>query len=173
MSALPPCPHLPSAPAAMDASALTAHGNDRGGAFYLTALIYAQYLWQRRQVARAILKVDRALGADLRGDEPELAAWPLPYAALGWILREAPRDLFIGNPRVHYQHLAGRMNEPRREQRRWRAWAGWAVARAVRPEWPADPKHQVREPTLDEIEARLTVYGLPGEAALWRQALGR
>jgi hypothetical protein len=27
----------------------------------------------------------------------------------------------LRNPRVHFQHYAGRMNEPRREQRRWRA----------------------------------------------------
>ncbi len=172
MSALPPCPHLPPAPAAMDASALTAHGADRGGAFYLTALIYAQYLWQRRQVARAVLKVDRALGADLRGDEPELAAWPLPYAALAWLLREAPRDLFIGNPRVHYQHLADRMNEPRREQRRWRAWAGWAVVRAVRPDFGPDPKHKVEEPSVEAIGRALKRHGIPDEAACWRRALG-
>ena len=173
MSTLPPCPHLPPAPAAMDASALTAHGNDRGAEFFFTALTYGQYQWQRGMAARATLSLDRALGADLRGDEPVLRDWPMPYAALAWFFRHTPLDVFIGNPRVHYQHLADRMNEPRREQRRWRAWAGWAIACAVRPEWPADPKHQVREPTLAEIETKLTTHGLPSESAIWRQALRR
>jgi hypothetical protein len=171
--ALPPCPLLPAAPSQMDASALTAHGDERDADFYLTALTYAQYLWQRGLAARAILKVDRALLADLRGDEPVLQQWPLPYAATAWLLRHTPRDIFIGNPRVHFQHLADRMNEPRREQRRWRIWACWAICRAVRPEFPDDPKHAVREPGIEEIAAQLDVRGIPGETALWRGVLTR
>ena len=93
---LPPCPHLPEAPAHMDASALSAHGPDRGFAFYLTALTYAQFLWQRGCAARALLKLDRALLSDLRGDEPGLRTWPLPYAAMAWMLRHTPPDIFIG-----------------------------------------------------------------------------
>ena len=69
--------------------------------------------------------LDRAFGADLAPGEPVLAAWPLPYAAMAWLLQHTPPETFIGNPRVHFQHLADRMNEPRREQRRWRAWACW------------------------------------------------
>jgi hypothetical protein len=140
-STLPPCPHLPSAPASMNASALSAHGADRDGDFYLTALTYAHYLW------------------------------PLPYAAMAWFLRHAPADVFIGNPRVHFQHLADRMNEPRREQRRWRTWACWQIARVVRPEFPADPRHVVVEPTVEQIAARLDTHGVPGETALWRGVL--
>ena len=157
----------------MDASALSAHGPARGGAFYLTALTYGHFLWQRGLAARAILKLDRALGADLRGDEPELGSWPLPYDAMAWFLRHAPPGVFIGNPRVHFQHLADRMNEPRREQRRWRAWAGWGLARLTLPDLPGDPKHRVTEPTFDLIAARLETHGLPGEAQLWRQAMAR
>jgi hypothetical protein len=168
---LPPCPHLPVPPEQMDAGALTAHGEDRGGGFYLTALIYAHHLWQRGLAARAVLSLDRALGADLRGDEPVLSEWPLPYAAQAWFLRHTPADVFIGNPRVHFQHLADRMNEPRREQRRWRIWACWAICRAVRPELPADPKHAVTEPTEAEIFDRLSHHGVTGEAMLWRQVL--
>ena len=156
----------------MDAAALTAHGGARGAEFYLTALTYAQYLWQRGLAARAILKLDRALGADLRGDEAALRAWPLPYAAMAWFLRHAPPDAFIGNPRVHFQHLADRMNEPRREQRRWRTWACWALTRALRPEFPADPRHAVAEPGVELIAQKLAAHGLPGEAALWRAVLG-
>ena len=157
----------------MDASALTAHGSARDAAFFLTALTYGQRLWQRGLAARAILCVDRALGADVRGDEPELRRWPMPYEALVWLLRHTPPDVFIGNPRVHYQHLADRMNEPRREQRRWRAWACWALTRAVRPDLPDDPRHEIAEPTMEQIAAQLIAHGLPGEAKLWRETLAR
>ena len=168
---LPPCPHLPPAPTEMDAGALTEHGEARDGAFYLTALTYGQYLWQRGLVARAMLKLNRGLGADLRGDESELKLWPLPYAAMGWVLRHAPPDAFIGNPRVHFQHLADRMNEPRREQRRWRAWACWQIACQIRPEFPADPNHAVIEPTREAIAAALAQHGHPLEAERWLNVL--
>jgi hypothetical protein len=157
----------------MDAGALTSHGESRGGDFYLAALTYAHHLWLRGLAARAILSLDRALGADLRGDEPVLRQWPLPYETMAWFLRHTPVDVFIGNPRVHFQHLADRMNEPRREQRRWRIWACWALCRAVRPEFPADPKHKVTEPAIGEIAARLHDHGIPGEAELWRRVLER
>lgn len=171
--ALPPCPYLPPAPPTMDASALTAHGCERDAQFYLTALTYAQYLWQHGLAARAILKLDRALSSDVRGDESQLRAWPLPYQAMAWFLKHAPPDVFIGNPRVHFQHLADRMNEPRREQRRWRTWACWAITRTVRPEFPADPKHQVEEPGFALIGQKLTAHGIPGESALWQGVLGK
>lgn len=170
---LPACPHLPVPPERMDASALTRHGEARDDGFYLTALTYAHHLWQRGLAARAILSLDRALGANLCGDEPVLRQWPLPYAAMAWFLRHTPENVFIGNPRVHFQHLADRMNEPRREQRRWRIWACWAICRVVRPEFPPDPKHQVTEPSIEEIDARLHDHGIPGEARLWRGVLER
>jgi len=74
---------------------------------------------------------------------------------------------------VHFQHLADRMNEPRREQRRWRIWACWQIARIVRPEFPADPQHEVREPTAAEIAAQLEARGVPGETAVWQAVLER
>ena len=168
---LPPCPHLPPPREAMDWRAISRHGAARDAEFYLTALEYGHYLWRRRFAARAILCLDRALGADLRGDELVLQAWPLPYAAMRWVLRHAPRDVFIGNPRVHFQHYAGRMNAPRREQRRWRAWACWALTREVLPDLPGDPKHHVTEPSLNEIAAKLDEHGHPGEAVSWRKEL--
>ena len=109
------------------------------------------------------------MGADLRGDEPELHAWPMPYAAMAWFLSHTPPDVFIGNPRVHFQHYADRMNQPRREQRAARAWACWALARRLRPEWPADPRHLVVEPTPERIASELDRHGLPGETAHWRR----
>lgn len=92
----------------------------------------------------------------------------MPYAAMAWIMREVPRDLFCGNPRVHFQHYADRMNAPRKELRRWRAWACWALACKVRPELPGDPKHDVIEPRLEDIKQGLHDEGLAGESEQWR-----
>lgn len=168
---LPPCPHLPLPREPMDWRAFSAHGSERGEAFYQTALEYGHYLWQRGMAARAVLCLDRALGADLSGHEPVLQRWPVPYAAMAWFLVHTPPRVFIGNPRVHFQHYADRMNQPRREQRRWRAWACWAITRRILPHLPADTRHAVREPSEDEIGARLAAVGVAGEEALWRSVL--
>lgn len=173
-SVLPSCPYLPAARPGLDWRALHRFRDDeRGAEFYFACLEYGQTLWQRGLAARALLCLDRALGADLRGDEAVLRDHPLPYAAMAWCIAHTPPEVFVGNPRVHFQHYADRMNEPRREQRRWRAWACWALTRVVRPEFSADPRHAVREPALDEITAQLEVHGLAGEATLWRDVLGR
>jgi len=140
---------------------------ERGGEFYLACLEYGHSLWLREFAARAILCLDRAFGANLQSEEPVLKPWPLPYAAMAWFIRHTPDGVFLGNPRVHFQHYAGRMNEPRAEQRRWRAWACWAIARAIRPELPGDPRHLVTEPTIEEITAMLAMWGHPTEPALW------
>ena len=172
MSNLPACSHLPAPRAGLDWRALHAHrGAERRGEFYLDCLEYGHALWQRGLAARAILCLDRAFGADLRGDEPELHTWPLPYAAMAWFIAHTPAEIFLGNPRVHFQHYAGRMNEPRREQRRARAWACWALARAVRPDFPGDPRHAIAEPTLAEIERALRAHGHPHEAEVWLAAM--
>ncbi|MDE3084325.1 MAG: hypothetical protein KGJ37_03775 [Verrucomicrobiota bacterium] len=155
----------------MDWRAFNTHGANRGAEFYFTALLYGHYLWQRGRAARAILCLDRAFGADLRGGEPGLANWPLPYAALVWFLQKTPPGIFLGNPRVHFQHLAGRMNQPRSEQRRWRAWACWALTRAALPHLPDDPRHRIAEPSIDLIAKNLIIHGLAGEMEQWRAAL--
>ncbi len=171
-AALPPCPFLPEPRAALDWRALHTHrAGDRGEDFYFACLEYGHALWQRGFAARALLCLDRALGAELTGVEPILRSYPLPYAAMAWLIARTPRDVFLGNPRVHFQHYADRMNEPRREQRRWRAWACWALTRVVRPALPNDPKHTVVEPTLDAIDAALRAHGHPGEAEQWRAEL--
>jgi hypothetical protein len=170
----PSCPHLPSPRPGLDWRTLHAHrAGARGGDFYFACLEYGQALWQQGLAARALLCLDRAFGAELTGDEAELRAHPLPYAGMAWLMAHTPRGVFIGNPRVHFQHYADRMNEPRRDQRRWRAWACWALARKVRPDLPADPRHQVVEPTLDEIAVALDRHGLSGETDVWRAALDR
>ena len=145
---------------------------DRGAEFYVDCLEYGHALWQRGLAARAILCLDRAMGAELRGDEAELDRWPLPYAAMRWLIAHTPPEVFVGNPRVHFQHFADRMNEPRRDQRRWRAWACWALVRAARPEFPSDPRHIVVEPTREEVASALRAHGLRGEAEMWLAVLG-
>lgn len=155
----------------MDFRAFGEHGETRDAAFYLTALEYGHYLWQRGFAARAILCLDRAMGAELASEDPIAEAWPIPYSAMAWFLSHTPPDVFIGNPRVHFQHYADRLKDPRRDQRRWRAWACWALARRLLPSLPNDPKHPVREPSELEIFEALSQHGHPGEPAQWRAVL--
>lgn len=171
-SSLPSCPYLPEPRPGLDWRALHAHrGAARGPEFYFSCLEYGHALWRQGFAARSLLCLDRAFGADLAGDEPILQAHPLPYAAMAWLIGATPPDVFLGNPRVHFQHYADRMNEPRREQRRWRAWACWSLARAVRPGLPGDPKHRVVEPDAAAIAGALRIHGHRGEAEAWQQVL--
>jgi hypothetical protein len=147
--------------------------DERGAGFYFACLEYGQSLWLRGFAARSLLCLDRAFGADLDGREPVLGEWPLPYAAMGWLITQTPPDVFLGNPRVHFQHYADRMKVPRGEVRRWRAWGCWAIACAVRPDLPGDPRHAVEEPSLERIAQELRTRGIPGEAELWRTELDR
>ena len=172
MPTFPPCPHLPVPRSGLDWRSLHAfREGDRGESFYFACLEYGHSLWQGGFAARALLCLDRAMGAELTGDEAVLREHPLPYAAMAWLIAQTPSGVFLGNPRVHFQHYADRMNEPRRDQRRWRAWACWALARAARPDLPGDPKHRVVEPTLGEIESALRVHGHIGEPERWRTEL--
>jgi len=165
---LPPCPQLPVPRPGLDWRILNAHRDtERGAKYYEDCLEYSHALWLRGLAARALLCLDRAMGADLRGDEPILQRHPMPYAAVAWMMQQTPAGVFIGNPRVHYQHYADRVNEPRRELRRWRSWACWALVRAIRPDLPGDPRHPVVEPTRDLIDLKLGQHGLPGEANWW------
>ena len=115
--------------------------------------------------------MNRAYGAALQGDEPVLTRWPVPYAATAWLMEHRREDQFIGNPRRHFQHLATRMVEPRKEVRTWRAWACWRLARLIFPECPADERQiaeeGVVEPDEREISAQLSRLGWPGEADTW------
>ncbi len=169
---MPVCPHLPTPRPAMDWRVYQGYGESRGAGFYGTALEYGHALWAKGFPARAILCLDRAMGAEVGRGDPVLGSWPMPYAAMAWMLREVPRNLFCGNPRVHFQHYADRMNEPRKKVRQARAWACWALAKAIRPDLPGDPKHVVDEPTLAEIEMALTMEGSAAEAELWHRVRG-
>lgn len=169
-----PCPHLPPPRVGLDWRALHQHRRSaRGAAFYVACLEYGSTLWHRGLPARALLCLDRAFGAELTGTEPVLREQPLPYAAVAWILTHTGPDVFLGNPRVHFQHYADRLRGPRLEVRRARAWACWALVRATRPEFDRDPRHLVREPRVEEIAEWLGRHGHAGEVGLWTGELDK
>ena len=165
---LPACPFLPDCPEEMSWRSLNELANDRSGRFFLRALQYGQFLWIRGLVARAVLSVDRGLLADLESGDPILGKHPLPYRALAWMISSAPADSLVGNPRVHYQHLADRVRGDRAAQRAWRAWGMWHISRLARPEFPGDPRHEVTEPSPAEIQTGLETFGLRGEFSWWK-----
>lgn len=172
---LPTCPHLPEAPQPLTAACVAALQNNRGPEFYEMSLRYGQSLWLQGFPAQALLQVNRALGAEVAPEAAVLRQWPLPYAAAAWLLTHRQAEQFIGNPRRHYQHLATRMVEPRKEMRTWRAWACWWIARLLLPDMPADEEQLaaegVAEPKPEEIFAELTRLGHPGEAEAWQELI--
>ena len=136
--------------------------------FYMTALTYAQLLWEQNLPARALLAIDRALLTNLSGEEAELLIWPLPYRAMSWMVANYDEAAFVGNPRVHFQHLATRVKGDRKDQRKWRAWASWYIARQARPDLPRDAKQGINEPSFDNIRIGLVTHGISGEVEIWR-----
>lgn len=146
-----------------------------GVRFYDQALKCGQSLWLQGLPAQALLMFNRALGADMKGDEEILEQWSLPYAASAWVMMHRTEDQFIGNPRRHYQHLATRMVEPRKVQRTARAWACWYMACRIFPDYPADEKQiveeGVKEPSRDEIARMLENEGIGEEVAIWNEAV--
>ncbi len=151
----------------MDWRALRRHRADPQGSLHTACLKYGQFLWQRGLPARALLAVDRGLLGVPAG---ETDGARLPYRAIAWIIAHTPADVFIGNPRFHYQHLADRVRGDRAEQKRWRSWACWWLVRLARPEFPADPRHDVREPPGEEVADGLLREGSEAELACWRVA---
>jgi hypothetical protein len=141
--------------------------------YYQTALRYGQTLWMQGHAGRAILAVTRGLYSRIAPDDPVLGDWPLPYAALRWLVASHPSTDFPGNPRVSFQHQATRLAGPRAPLLRARAWAVWSLVREARPELPGDPRQQVVEPDLVAIRKGLITHGHEGEAALWARALHR
>ncbi len=170
----PACPFLPTAEHPLRATEMRKFGKERGPEFYLGALQVAQSLWLQALPAQALLQINRAFGSDLSDEDRELKEFELPYRAVAWVMAHRTEDQFIGNPRRHFQHLATRMVEPRKNQRRWRAWACWYLACEIFPDYPADEvqlvEEKVKEPTREEIIAQLTRYGLSNEARVWERA---
>ncbi len=165
------CPHLPAPDEQMTHHCLTElRGADRE-LFYFTALKYGHSLWLRGHAGRSILAITRALYADVSEDADILKQWPLPYAALQWIVSNHDSDHFPGNPRISFQHQATRLRGDRQVLRRARAWAVWALIREANPTLPGDLAQGIEEPTLEHIEAELRAIGHPNEVTIWRAAL--
>jgi len=169
----PSAPPLPPPDPEMSHRDLTELRGGDSEAYYFKALQYGHYLWRRGKAGRAILAVTRALYADLPPSAPVLRDWPLPYAALHWIVARHRSDDFPGNPRVSFQHQATRLRGPRADLRRARAWAVWALIRDACPGLPADDAQGITEPSFAEIEAMLERHGHPGEAKVWKAAFNQ
>ncbi len=150
---------------------------DYGEGFYLAALRYAQSLWLQGKPAQAILQLNKAWSASLRGDEAVLKEHPSPFRALAWILRHVRDGDFLGNPVRHFQHLATRMSGRNAEVRTWRAWACFALSeRLLDPgTFPRDEvqirKEHLKIPDEDVILIQLNRLGWPGEGKEGQAAL--
>ncbi len=174
-----PCPLLPAITRPVCAADSRALGRERGEAFYRLCLEYAQTKWMAGLPAQSLLQLNRAMSARLRGDEPSLEEYPIPYGAVAWMLTARPdrKGQFLANPRRHWQHYATRMSGPRSELRSWRAWACYAIASRIlpHPDFPHDVEQVAKEslimPQEQEIAAMLADLGLSGEARLWLQIL--
>lgn len=172
---LDPCPFLPVPERPLGSESVSCFGDERGPDFYVAALEYAQSLWLQGFPAKSLLLINRALGADIAPGDPLLRRWPLPYRAAAWVMMRRGDEQFIGNPRRHYQHLATRMVEPRRELRSWRAWGCWLIATAVYPDFPVDELQIEREglvlPDAVSVLRALDTHGLPGEVGQLLEAI--
>ena len=165
------CPFLPALVAGKlyDHHLLGRHGEQRDAAFYEDALRYGHALWHQGHAGRALLAITRALYADVTADDPILRTWPLPYAAMAWIVQHHDSDDFPGNPRLSYQHQATRLRGERREVRSARAWAVWAIVCSIRPHLDGDASCQ--ELSLEEIQHLLEKHGHLGEGLSWRKVI--
>lgn len=169
---LPPCPLLPDVTHPLGHMVTRVHASAKCGRFYHAALCYAQSLWREAKPAQAILQLNKAFMADLRGDEEELRVNPPPYAVLVWFLENRPDGLFLGNPVRHFQHLATRVTGERKEIRAWRAWACFHLARRILPpdEFPPDQEQIEQErvvfPDWELVLDRIRGEGWPGEVGI-------
>ncbi len=171
MNTPPICPYLPQPNVHMTHRCLTDLKDADRERFYYTALKYGHTLWQKGHAGRSILAITRALYADLAEDAAILQQWPLPYAALQWIVANHDSDDFPGNPRISFQHQATRLRGERQALRRARAWAVWVLICKARPALIGDPTQGIEEPNLQVIETQLRSYGHSNEVAVWQSAL--
>lgn len=162
------CPYLPEPEEEMSHRCLTRLKDGDPADYYLAALRYGHYLWQRGIAGRAILAVTKGLYTDLPSRHAMYDRWPWPYAALKWMVSNHPGHEFPGNPRVSFQHQANRMDPVRSRVKISRAWAVWALICLARPDLPGDPTESFKVLSHDEIEALLFKHGSRDEAEVWR-----
>lgn len=173
---LPSCPLLPEVSHPHGHMITRVHAPAKCGKFYFAALCYAQSLWREAKPAQAILQLNKAFMADLRGDEEVLTDYPPPYAVLVWFLENRPEERFFGNPVRHFQHLATRVRGERKELRSWRAWACFQLSRAALParEFPPDEEQIVKEgivfPEWRDVVEKIRESGWKDEARALEEA---
>ncbi len=173
-----PCPWLPEIDQLYDFSVTRRHGRDRGIAYYMDALRYAQSRWLSGKPAQAILQVNKAFMADVR--EGDWLSGVDPYRAMVWMMVEADANElgFMGNPVRHFQHLASRMSGVRADARSWRAWMCMHLAERYLPgmAYPRDGVQMVREglwvPSVARVLAGLVEHGWDEEAELVSGLMG-
>ena len=174
-----PCPELPPVAEVLTASVTAVFGRNYNHDFYHASLRYAQSLWLEGKAAQALLQLNKAFMADLRGGEQILAAWPLPYAAKRWVMSHCPGSDFLGNPVRHYQHLARRVCGMGAGLRRWRAWGCFHLAVKVldHHDYPRDERQieneEISIPSAAEVFDHLERTGLPDEAGLLHEVLAK
>jgi hypothetical protein len=167
-----PCPWLPEVSGTHDFTLTRRHGSEKGEAFYLDALRYAQSQWLSGKPAQAILQLNKAWMADLAGDEDVLRKHPSPYRALVWIMQHAASGEhgYMGNPVRHFQHLASRMSGPRAMIRSWRAWLCFHLAERHLSGFPRDEEQIAHEslhiPDAEEALRQIQAHGWKGEHAV-------
>lgn len=167
-----PCPLLPEVTHPHGHMVTRVHAPVKGDRFYFAALCYAQSLWREGKPAQAILQLNKAFMADLRGNEEVLQDHPPPYGALVWFLENRPRGLFVGNPVRHFQHLATRVSGERKEIRAWRAWACFHLSRRILPaeEFPPDEEQVAKEgivfPEWQRVLGEIERGGWGGEGSV-------
>ena len=159
-------PHLPTVSAKLNWEHTRAHRQECGPSFYYACLELAQAYWLQGKQAQAILQMNKSFLADV--PEPQ---YPLPYAALGWLLEHRREQEFLGNPVRHFQHLATRMTPPRKQLRTWRAWACFYISKKVLPadDYPLDTaqikKEKLLIPEIEQVLDALDALGVSGEYA--------
>ena len=164
------CPFLPFPPTLMSYRDLqkTVGDSAKGSTdLHWAASAYANYLWIRRQPARSILALCRAIYLNPADLNP---ATRQPYDALVWMLREYTGEGFLGNPRISFSRQATRI-DPARPLKRRRAWALWYLTVTAMPWLAPDPKVSENAPPQADLAAALNAYGLAREGTRFQEAM--
>ena len=158
-------PYLPKASSNLNAFHTKSRRKECGTEYYVACLELSNSYWVKGKQAQAILQINKAFLANIT-----FFPFQPPYAALKWFLENRLKNKFIGNPVRHFQHLATRMNNPRKQLRTWRAWACFIIAESVLPrdDFPRDEEQIKNEklviPDKTFVAMNLKEYGLIGEA---------
>ena len=163
---------MPVASSKLNASHTLKHRKECAELFYLSCLELSQSYWIQGKQAQSILQINKALMADI-DDFKNFS----PYMALSWLLKNRRNGEFLGNPVLHFQHLATRMSGLRKDLRIYRAWACFYISKYILPskEFPEDldqiSKESLVFPDINEVYSKLNVTGLLSECDFFLEAL--